>query len=65
MNVLRWKREAKVEALQRTARNQLAALFGPLPTDLITSINAIDDVAKLNDVLLQVVRIQSLGELKL
>lgn len=65
--VLEWinegKLEGKVETLQEMLRKLLEARFGPLSGDLIATIEAESDIKKLEDLVIQVVRISNLEDL--
>jgi hypothetical protein len=63
--VLGWINQGKLESLQSTLRKQLEKRFGPLPPEWLQRIDALQDTAKLEAALLEVVSIESLEELKL
>ncbi len=64
-SVVKWKNEAAVAALRQTLRKLLVVRFKQLPEAVLKQIDALDDVDKLNDALIQVVQIDTLDELKL
>jgi hypothetical protein len=65
VNVLRWKREAEVEALRRTLRAVLERRFGPLSEDTIQRVEASADADKLHRAVVQAVDVSRPEDLSL
>jgi hypothetical protein len=63
--VARWMHEAAVCALRDYLKIQLQERFGALPASLCDRIDSLDDLARLQAAILQVVHISSLDELTL